>query len=390
MTGRILPELQQVFPRPRRVRHRRRRERRAALLAESPATCARSPRRRRRPLWRSSKRAGVGPIQCGHCIVATWTPHEVTVLETIKDMGLELSIIFNKGAVMILPTGVNKASGLVAALAGTRRGAPPRGHRRRRRGERSGVPQGLLASASRSPTPCRACEPKATCCNPGDHGAAVRELIERRPLGRREYDGGHGMIERLGAAAYQCLIVDPEGDDGGLDGFVTLGDVDRAPRVEEVVDLVRADGQVVVNLLDVAMDERPRFASALLAALGELRAASGRPHWIVIDEAHHLIPAQNHNVAVPAVHWECVLLVTTDPALVAPTAFTGVDHVVALGEGPSAMLADGAFAYAAIDGYAAGHLAEDDRGVHVYWRRPAAAAAREQLQMFLRMADGVR
>ncbi len=31
-------------------------------------------------------------------------------------MGLELSIIFNKGAVMILPTSVNKASGLEAAL----------------------------------------------------------------------------------------------------------------------------------------------------------------------------------------------------------------------------------------------------------------------------------
>ena len=60
---------------------------------------------------------GVGPIQVGQCIVATWVPHEVAVLETIKDMGLELSIIFNKGAVMILPTGVNKASGLDAALA---------------------------------------------------------------------------------------------------------------------------------------------------------------------------------------------------------------------------------------------------------------------------------
>src|SRR5688572_10391592 len=31
-------------------------------------------------------------------------------------MGLDLQIIFNKGAVMILPTGVNKASGLEAAL----------------------------------------------------------------------------------------------------------------------------------------------------------------------------------------------------------------------------------------------------------------------------------
>ena len=60
---------------------------------------------------------GVGSISIGHCIVATWTPHENAVLEAIKDMQLELSIIFNKGAVMILPTSVNKASGLKAALA---------------------------------------------------------------------------------------------------------------------------------------------------------------------------------------------------------------------------------------------------------------------------------
>lgn len=60
---------------------------------------------------------GVAPVSVGHCIVATWTPHEAAVLKAIKEMQLELSIIFNKGAVMILPTSVNKASGLEAALA---------------------------------------------------------------------------------------------------------------------------------------------------------------------------------------------------------------------------------------------------------------------------------
>jgi hydroxymethylpyrimidine pyrophosphatase-like HAD family hydrolase len=59
---------------------------------------------------------GVGPISVGRVIVATWEPHETRVLETIRDMGLELQVIFNKGAVMILPTGVNKASGLRVAL----------------------------------------------------------------------------------------------------------------------------------------------------------------------------------------------------------------------------------------------------------------------------------
>src|SRR3954468_2946394 len=61
-------------------------------------------------------RRGVPQLETGDVIVATWEPHHTTVLEVIHDLGLELQIIFNKGAVMILPTGVNKATGLRAAL----------------------------------------------------------------------------------------------------------------------------------------------------------------------------------------------------------------------------------------------------------------------------------
>ena len=56
------------------------------------------------------------PLMVGKVIVATWVPHEAEVLAAIKDLGLELQVVFNKGAVMILPSGVNKATGLLAAL----------------------------------------------------------------------------------------------------------------------------------------------------------------------------------------------------------------------------------------------------------------------------------
>ena len=61
-------------------------------------------------------RRGVEPLGVGTSIVATREPHEKSVLEVIKELGLELQVIFNKGAVMILPAGVNKATGLQAAL----------------------------------------------------------------------------------------------------------------------------------------------------------------------------------------------------------------------------------------------------------------------------------
>ena len=57
------------------------------------------------------------PLQVGKVIVATWEPHEQEVLEAIKDLGLELQVIFNKGSVMVLPSGVNKATGLHTAAA---------------------------------------------------------------------------------------------------------------------------------------------------------------------------------------------------------------------------------------------------------------------------------
>ena len=62
------------------------------------------------------KAANVPGLSVGRSIIATWEPYETVVLEAIRDLGLELQIIFNKGAVMVLPSTVNKATGLAAAL----------------------------------------------------------------------------------------------------------------------------------------------------------------------------------------------------------------------------------------------------------------------------------
>ncbi len=56
------------------------------------------------------------PLSSGRSIIATREPHHITALEEVRRLGLELEIIFNKGAVMVLPSGVNKSTGLAAAL----------------------------------------------------------------------------------------------------------------------------------------------------------------------------------------------------------------------------------------------------------------------------------
>jgi hydroxymethylpyrimidine pyrophosphatase-like HAD family hydrolase len=54
------------------------------------------------------------PFSAGNVIVATDGSHAHDLLSTIRDLGLELEIIFNRDSAMVLPTGVNKATGLEA------------------------------------------------------------------------------------------------------------------------------------------------------------------------------------------------------------------------------------------------------------------------------------
>src|SRR4029078_9454587 len=60
---------------------------------------------------------GTPQVWVGEGIVARREPHEAQALQAIQELGLELQVIFNKGAVMVLPSGVKKATRLDAALS---------------------------------------------------------------------------------------------------------------------------------------------------------------------------------------------------------------------------------------------------------------------------------
>src|SRR5207245_2388400 len=62
------------------------------------------------------RRRGVQPLTLGQVFVATEQPNERVVLTVIGELGLDLQVILNKGAVMVLPASVNKSTGLRAAL----------------------------------------------------------------------------------------------------------------------------------------------------------------------------------------------------------------------------------------------------------------------------------
>lgn len=59
---------------------------------------------------------GIAPLAVGQVVIATWKPHDAPIRRLIESTGLPLEVVLNKRAVMILPEGVTKATGLRHAL----------------------------------------------------------------------------------------------------------------------------------------------------------------------------------------------------------------------------------------------------------------------------------
>jgi len=115
VTGRELPQLKEVCPILDRFEWvvaengallHRPADDTTELLCE-PASAA---------LVESLRKFQLNWLSVGQAVIATIEPNEILVLEEIKRLGLELQVIFNKGSVMVLPSGVNKATGLKALL----------------------------------------------------------------------------------------------------------------------------------------------------------------------------------------------------------------------------------------------------------------------------------
>jgi HAD superfamily hydrolase (TIGR01484 family) len=412
VTGRELPSLKQAFPEIKLFDR---------VVAENGALIYDPSTEKERVIAAAPpaifvarlKERNVEPISVGNSIVATWEPHQTTVLEVIRELGLELQIIFNKGAVMVLPPGMNKAAGLEAALL-----------------ELEISPHNVVGvgDAENDHSFMHACGCAAAVANAlamvkeaadvrlaGDHGAGVIELVERlsREDARMVPPERHGirlgidrageeiyiepyrgsvliagssgigkstlataLIERMVEKRFEFCVFDPEGDYTELEDATSVGDAKAPPNVDEGLKLLRkAEGNVVINTQSLAIADRPAFFAKLLPKIAELRGRTGRPHWLVIDEAHHLLPASRENIAqmLPEA-LPSVIFITVHPEAVSVEALRTVDVVIALGTKAADVIAE----FCGLIGAAAPSYgispAEDDEVL--VWRRSAPQQVR--------------
>lgn len=127
-------------------------------------------------------------------------------------------------------------------------------------------------------------------------------------------------------------VIDPEGDYEELEKTISLGDANRPPLQSEAFDVLRKpSANLVVNLLGINLADRPVFFSKLLSGLGEFRSKFGRPHWIVVDEAHHLMPNESAPSSFLPGKLPGTILITAEPQTLAKNALETTNAIVAVG-----------------------------------------------------------
>ncbi len=285
------------------------------------------------------------PLERGMSIVATHVPHDQAILQVLQELNIGATIEYNRGAIMLLPPGATKGTGLAYALRElgfSLRNVIACGNAEN---DRSMFEVAELAIAVPNALPKIKAIADAVLPSPdSDVGIGV-EVLVKKLLTRRGPDYRHRPERRLvlgyaqdespvyldplmlvdsrmgifGASStgkswlaglvteglfklgYQVCIIDPEGDYRSLglstQSLLLGGSKSPLPSVADVVNFGEwNDISLVLDLSLHPLEERANFLAELLRALRGLRMRRGRPHWLLIDEIQSFCPPDENEI----------------------------------------------------------------------------------------------
>ncbi|MBX6364591.1 MAG: HAD hydrolase family protein [Gemmatimonadetes bacterium] len=378
VTGRILTELRADFP---DVDHHF-----DAIVAENGAVLARGEGTERPltapvslELEAALGRRGV-PLRRGLALLATDAVHGAVVHEEIARLGLEYQLVRNRGALMVLPAGVTKGTGLLAALAQLGISQHSTVAIGDAENDHSFLDAGEIGVAVANAVPSLRARADLVLDAPAGAGVAaflrgplqdgLPGLEPRRwriRLGVYE-DGASATIpashvnvgifgasgagksyvagllaEQLVAMRYATCILDLEGDHaalGNLHGAVVVGGRHPLPRPASLARLLTQGLLSVVVDLSLHPEEAKRsYALELLDELRRTRRQCGIPQWIIVDEAHVPMGADLQGWWCADARETGLCLVTYRPEQLCPHACGRAEFVITLDPAAGATLA---------------------------------------------------
>jgi hydroxymethylpyrimidine pyrophosphatase-like HAD family hydrolase len=305
------------------------------------------------------------PFHTGAVIVGTWEQHTSKVLELIRRFGIDGQLVFNRAALMVLPSGINKAVGVRCALdelGRSERNLVAFGDAENDIPMLDGAEIGVAARGS-VPTVLSLADERLT--QPGGAGVAlyIRKIIERNgiiPTPRRRAvalgrttEGSEAVLpnsgtnvlisgdprsgkswiggllaEQLIEDGYRICIIDPEGDYAQLGErykIVTFGHDLALPSPQAVIRLLGTEPlSVVLTLSSLAPSEQLNYVRQLLASTEVVREITGTPHWMVIDEAHYFFHSDSPCLKYLNTSTGSFCLVTYRPTLLASEVYGAI------------------------------------------------------------------
>lgn len=276
------------------------------------------------------------PYRHGDVILAIDGEHTATVVDLIGELGLDYQIIRNRSALMVLPAGVTKGTGLAAMLA-TMNLSP---HNTVAVGDAEndlalfavaeiGVAVSNAVSSVRRSADLALDKPSGTGVAELLSGpyltGAQRWCPPRRWVEIGTFDdatptripGSQGRVVITGPAAsgkshlvgllaerwilanYCVLLLDPEGDHIHLQQLSQVQVADAGQHLPEPAELVgslRPQSSIVVDMSGLTEASKGDYMQRLRLTAEAHREQHGFPHWVIYDEAH-LLGAAEH------AHW---------------------------------------------------------------------------------------
>jgi hypothetical protein len=365
VTGRIMADLRRVLPKPELF---------DAVVSENGAVLS-FPNVPSRLLTHPPSqvlldelRASDVAVSFGDCIIEADAGAAPKILEAIRKLELPLVLQFNQGRVMILPQGINKATGLREALNTLRLslhncvgigdaendyamldaceiGVAVSWGSKALQGIADEVLQGTgprdVAAYIREVTahiklPPHRAHSRRIILGHGADGKVVEAAIHGRniliagdPRSGKSWITGL-FCEQLILLGYCLCVIDPEGDYttlGSLPGVVLFGGDDSPPRFSDVARALRhPDVSIVIDLSAIDHADKLSYVGELLPMLASLRRSVGLPHWIVVDEAHYFLHQPNER----CIDFELAgyVMTTYQPSQLHPELLKAIESII--------------------------------------------------------------
>jgi hydroxymethylpyrimidine pyrophosphatase-like HAD family hydrolase len=269
------------------------------------------------------------PVRHGRVLLACDTTHASAVGEEIARLGLDCQQIRNRGALMVLPGGVTKGTGLIQALGnlGISRhstlaiGDAENDHHLLavcelgvavanavdalkhhadlvlEHADGSGVAEflrGPIVAGDRTPPPNH-WQLTLGIDETGNElqvpASQMNLLLVGASGSGKSYLAG-SLVEQLVRLDYSVLVLDREGDHRALAerrGILAVGGRDPLPDALQLATLIRHRfGSVIIDLSRHDDQEQHDYVVSITPSVLAQRAVTGLPHWIFVDEAHTL------------------------------------------------------------------------------------------------------